>query len=79
MIKILLVCSEGMSTSLLAKKMEDAADQAKKSAEEASKLFFELKTASSEAGLHKMGFRVYPVNKKLPHRMDFAFVRWIQL
>ncbi len=47
--------------------------------EEGSKLFFELKTTSSEAGVHKMGFRVYPVNKELPHRMDFAYVRWIQL
>ena len=42
-------------------------------------LFFELKTTPSEAGVHKMGFRVYPVNKELPHRMDFAYVRWIQL
>ena len=47
--------------------------------EEGSKLFFELKTNPSEAGLHKIGFRVYPVNKELPHRMDFAYVRWIQL
>lgn len=47
--------------------------------EEGSKLFFELKTTPSEAGLQKMGFRVYPANKELPHRMDFAFVRWIQL
>ena len=47
--------------------------------EEGSKLFFELKTTPSEAGVHKMGFRVYPVNKELPHRMDFAYVRWIQL
>ena len=56
-----------------------ATEQFKLIKEEGSKLFFELKTASSEAGLHKMGFRVYPVNKELPHRMDFAFVRWIQL
>ena len=47
--------------------------------EEGSKLFFELKTTPSEAGIHKMGFRVYPVNKELPHRMDFAYIRWIQL
>ena len=46
---------------------------------EGSKLFFTLKITSSEAGVHKMGFRVYPDNKKLPHRMDFAYVRWIQL
>ena len=56
-----------------------ATEQFKLIKEEGSKLFFELKTASSEACLHKMGFRVYPVNKELPHRMDFAFVRWIQL
>lgn len=56
-----------------------ATEQFKLIKEEGSKLFFELKTASSETGLHKMGFRVYPVNKELPHRMDFAFVRWIQL
>ena len=56
-----------------------ATEQFKLIKEEGSKLFFELKTASSKAGLHKMGFRVYPVNKELPHRMDFAFVRWIQL
>ena len=40
--------------------------------EEGSKLFFKLTTTPSEAGNHKMGFRVYPVNKELPHRMDFA-------
>ena len=47
--------------------------------EEDSKLFFKLTTTPSEAGNHKIGFRVYPVNKELPHRMDFAYVRWIQL
>ena len=56
-----------------------ATEQFKLIKEEGSKLFFELKTTPSKAGLHKMGFRVYPVNKELPHRMDFAFVRWIQL
>ncbi|MEY8488497.1 alpha-glucan family phosphorylase [uncultured Parabacteroides sp.] len=56
-----------------------ASEQFKLMKEEGSKLFFELKTTPSEAGLHKMGFRVYPVNKELPHRMDFAFVRWIQM
>ena len=32
--------------------------------EEGSKLFFKLTTTPSEAGNHKMGFRVYPVNKE---------------
>jgi starch phosphorylase len=45
--------------------------------EEGSRLFFELKVASAEAGIHKVGFRVYPLNPELPHRMDFAYVRWI--
>ncbi len=47
--------------------------------EEGAKLFFELKRTPSYPGLHKMGFRVYPLNSELPHRMDFAYVRWIQL
>ncbi|GAB6394312.1 MAG: alpha-glucan phosphorylase [Bacteroidales bacterium] len=47
--------------------------------EDGSKLFFELKTASVETGIHKIGFRVYPVHPELPHRMDFAYVRWISI
>lgn len=46
---------------------------------EGSKLFFHLKNTANEAGNHKISFRVYPANKELPHRMDFAYVRWIQL
>ncbi len=47
--------------------------------EEGSKLYFELKASAPEAGFHKIGYRVYPVNKDLPHRMDFAYVRWISI
>ena len=47
--------------------------------EEGSKLYFELTTTPTVAGLHKMSFRVYPQNPELPHRMDFAYVCWIQL
>ncbi len=47
--------------------------------EDGAKLFLELKYTPSEAGNHKMGFRVFPKNAELPHRMDFAYVRWIQL
>ena len=46
--------------------------------EEGSMLYFELKCTSVELGHIKVGFRVYPYNEKLPHRMDFAYVRWIQ-
>lgn len=47
--------------------------------EEGSKLYFELKTTPSQSGNLKIAFRVYPENKELPHRMDFAYVRWIQM
>ena len=46
--------------------------------EEGSKLYFELKRRVTEFGRIKAGFRVYPFNEKLPHRMDFAYIRWIQ-
>lgn len=46
--------------------------------EEGSKLYFALKVTPSEAGDHKVCFRVFPQHKELPHRMDFAYVRWIQ-
>jgi starch phosphorylase len=47
--------------------------------EEGGKVYYELKVAAAESGLHKIGYRVFPVNPDLPHRMDFAFVRWIAL
>lgn len=43
-----------------------------------SKLYFELHASPSEAGIYKVAYRVYPVNPELPHRMDFAYVRWVQ-
>lgn len=46
--------------------------------EEGSKLYFEIKTTPSESGRLKLGVRVYPKNDKLPHRMDFAYVRWLK-
>ena len=47
--------------------------------EEGTKMFFRLKATPAEAGTQQMGFRIYPKNPDLPHRMDFAFIRWIQL
>ena len=44
---------------------------------EGSKLYFELTDKITVVGTHKYAFRVYPDNKDLPHRMDFAYVRWI--
>ena len=47
--------------------------------EEGAKLYYELKFTSTIPGLKKLAFRVYPVNPELPHRMDFAYIRWIQM
>lgn len=38
---------------------------------------YELGNTIRDAGMFKYGFRVYPSNKDLPHRQDFAYVRWI--
>lgn len=46
--------------------------------EEGSKLYYELNVTPEEAGALKMAFRVFPKNDELPHRQDFAYVRWIQ-
>ena len=46
--------------------------------EDGARLYFELKRTAQEIGQLKTGFRVYPYNENLPHRMDFAYVRWIQ-
>ncbi|MDR3267299.1 MAG: alpha-glucan family phosphorylase [Tannerella sp.] len=47
--------------------------------EDGQRLYFEIKRTTGEYGIIKAGFRVYPYNEKLPHRMDFAYVRWITL
>jgi starch phosphorylase len=44
---------------------------------EGSKLYFALKNKLTLTGSHKFAYRIYPENKDLPHRMDFAYVRWI--
>jgi len=44
---------------------------------EGTKVYYELKLTASEAGTFKFGLRIFPDNKDLPHRMDFAYVRWL--
>ncbi|MDD4158073.1 MAG: alpha-glucan family phosphorylase [Proteiniphilum sp.] len=44
---------------------------------EGSLLYFETRKALKNPGSHQYGLRVYPKNPDLPHRMDFAYVRWI--
>lgn len=44
---------------------------------EGSLLYFEARKALNDPGTHQYGLRVYPKNADLPHRMDFAYMRWI--
>ncbi|MBQ0034798.1 MAG: alpha-glucan family phosphorylase [Bacteroidales bacterium] len=44
---------------------------------EGSKLTFETEYQLDYAGNLKFGFRMYPKHDLLPHRMDFAYVRWL--
>ncbi len=45
--------------------------------EEGSIVTFGLKDRLKDAGVFRYGFRLYPKNEALPHRQDFAYVRWI--
>jgi starch phosphorylase len=47
--------------------------------EDGHRLYFKIKRTTVEYGTIKAGFRVYPCHENLPHRMDFAYVRWIQI
>ncbi len=38
---------------------------------------FELKHKLRNPGVFRYSYRLYPTNPNLPHRQDFAFVRWI--
>lgn len=37
---------------------------------------YELKSKLKDAGIFRYAFRMYPKNNALPHRQDFAYVRW---
>ncbi|RRD01870.1 alpha-glucan family phosphorylase [Prevotella sp. OH937_COT-195] len=39
---------------------------------------FEATFESDNAGSYKTAIRMFPKNEKLPHRQDFAYVRWLE-
>ncbi|MBP1637796.1 MAG: alpha-glucan phosphorylase, partial [Bacteroidetes bacterium] len=43
---------------------------------EGTKMFFNLKFILQQAGVFKTSYRLFPKNELLPHRQDFANVRW---
>ena len=45
--------------------------------EDGSVLTYRLDQRISDAGVYRYAFRLYPINPNLPHRQDFAYVRWI--
>lgn len=45
--------------------------------QEGSLLYFEMHESLRNPGVHQFALRVFPKNDDLPHRMDFAYVRWI--
>ena len=44
---------------------------------EGSKLSFELVHKLTKSGEFGYGFRMFPKNSDLPHRMNFCYVRWL--
>ena len=44
---------------------------------EGSLQYFETSKLLNDPGTHQYGLRIYPKNSDLPHRMDFAYMRWI--
>lgn len=38
---------------------------------------YHMKNHIKDSGVFRYGFRVYPWNKNLPHRQDFAYMKWI--
>jgi len=45
--------------------------------EEGNVLTYELHSTVNDPGVFRIGYRLYPKNSNLPHRMDFAYTRWI--
>lgn len=45
--------------------------------EEGNVLTYQLNMKLKDAGVFRYGYRLYPKNPNLPHRMDFAYTRWI--
>lgn len=67
----------------VAYKVEDGKDeffgtrQFKVVREEGNVITYELVDKLRDPGVFRVGYRLYPLNPNLPHRQDFAYVRWI--
>jgi len=43
---------------------------------EGNRITYRLNNTIDKAGAFRYSFRMYPKNADLPHRQDFAYVRW---
>lgn len=46
-------------------------------AEEGDILTYHIKQNTKDSGVFRFAFRVFPWNEKLPHRQDFAYMKWL--
>lgn len=52
-------------------------EQFKPIGQDGDNITYELKSNMRESGVFRYAFRAYPWNDALPHRQDFAYVRWL--
>lgn len=52
-------------------------EQFKPIGQDVDNITYELKSKMRESGVFRYAFRAYPWNDALPHRQDFAYVRWL--
>ena len=55
----------------------DCADELKVSKVEGDIVTYTLNREVRTSGVFRYAYRVYPVNEHLPHRQDFAYIKWI--
>ena len=71
-----------LGLDLVVTKAGDGAQHVYKSMEmevvkrEGSLVTFAVNYPVKTSGAYQFGFRLFPKNEKLPHRMDFAYTRW---
>ena len=75
--------ADDLGLELVVDKIEDNSEKRwakipfKAVAKEGSIVTFEVVDKLRDPGVFRFGYRLYPVNPNLPHRQDFAYVRWI--
>ena len=49
----------------------------KVAAEDGDVITYTLKHDVTYSGVFRFAFRIYPWDKRLPHRQDFAYLKWV--